>query len=179
MTTMTVSACASCGTMTKSAKMSCCARGGSWFKNCGGAGKAKLRHTWYEGIQACKARSNSKAFIDYQLNVGQQKVIGASQGADMLNDKAVIAASKAFAFTSVKTSSTPMSDTMLIVTSNYTSDNAFITMSARTLMNNTSTSTSPPPSTPTSSSTSIVLRGCVNLLLKVTVHINLLLFIVF
>ena len=43
-----------CGTTKKSGKLSCCARGGAWFKNCGDAGDMKFDHTWVEGIQACK-----------------------------------------------------------------------------------------------------------------------------
>merc|ERR1719305_1436371 len=56
-TTITVPVCPRCGTIVKSDKISCCGRGGSWFKNCGGIGNIKLHHTWYEGIQACKTPS--------------------------------------------------------------------------------------------------------------------------
>ena len=35
--------------------MSCCARGGSWFKTCCKPG-ANCEHTWTEGIQACKRK---------------------------------------------------------------------------------------------------------------------------
>ena len=45
--------CVSCGTIKKSGKHSCCARGGSWFKNCGNVGDTKFDHTWFEGILAC------------------------------------------------------------------------------------------------------------------------------
>ena len=38
----------------RSRKPSCCARGGSWFGNCGKAGDSNFDHTWPEGIQACK-----------------------------------------------------------------------------------------------------------------------------
>ena len=62
--------CPKCGTMEKSGKRSCCGRGGSWFRNCGASGSAKLTRTWYEGIQACKARSESKAVIAHAV---QQK----------------------------------------------------------------------------------------------------------
>ena len=47
--------CPKCGNIGKSGKRSCCGRGGSWFQNCGGAGNKRLRHTWSEGLQACKA----------------------------------------------------------------------------------------------------------------------------
>ena len=50
------SRCVECGTTKKSGKLSCCARGGSWFKNCGDGGDSKFDHTWAEGIQACKGK---------------------------------------------------------------------------------------------------------------------------
>ena len=56
--------------MENSGKRSCCGRGGSWFRNCGASGSAKFTRTWYEGIQACKARSESKAVIAHAV---QQK----------------------------------------------------------------------------------------------------------
>ena len=46
--------CSKCRSTKKSGKLSCCARGGAWFKNCGDAGERKFDHTWAEGIQACK-----------------------------------------------------------------------------------------------------------------------------
>ena len=45
--------CPKCDTMKKSGKLSCCARGGAWFQNCGDTGKPNFEHTWAEGIQAC------------------------------------------------------------------------------------------------------------------------------
>ena len=65
--------CPKCGTIQKSGKISCCGSGGSWFKKCGGAGDRKLEHTWFEGIQACKARSRSNIVIGQHLNAAQQK----------------------------------------------------------------------------------------------------------
>ena len=53
--TMVGSRCPRCGTINKSGKRSCCARGGAWFRNCGDAGNTKFDHTWVEGIQACKS----------------------------------------------------------------------------------------------------------------------------
>ena len=49
----TSNACPKCGTTKASGKRSCCARGGAWFKNCGGAGDSQFDHTWAEGMQAC------------------------------------------------------------------------------------------------------------------------------
>ena len=49
--------CPKCGSIKKSSKLSCCAHGGAWFKNCGDAGDRQFDHTWGEGIQACKGSS--------------------------------------------------------------------------------------------------------------------------
>ena len=118
-TTIAVSAvCSRCGTIGKSGKMSCCGRGGSWFKSCGSSAHTKLQHTWYEGIQACKTRSQSKAAVGHQLNGAQRKDIDPYQGSDMANDKTVF---KIFELTSVNISALS-SDTTSIVTSSYTSD---------------------------------------------------------
>ena len=134
--TIAVSAvCPKCGTIAKSGKKSCCGRGGSWFKNCGGIGNTKLQHTWHEGTQACKARSQSNAVIvGQQPNVAQLKGIDSSQGVGMANDESVIAATRTVAFMSVNTP-TPMPDTTPIVTSTYMSDSVLITPApALTLM---------------------------------------------
>ena len=55
--------CPKCGTMEKSGKLSCCGRGGSWFRHCGASGSAKLTRTWYEGIRVCKPRLDFNAVI--------------------------------------------------------------------------------------------------------------------
>ena len=52
--TSSSSGCPRCGIIQKSNTLSCCARGGAWFKQCGDVGDAQLHHTWSEGIQACK-----------------------------------------------------------------------------------------------------------------------------
>ena len=57
----TSSGCAKCGTIKNSAKHSCCARGGSWFKNCGNPGDSKFDHTWVEGIEACASVPTTKS----------------------------------------------------------------------------------------------------------------------
>ena len=59
-------ACRECGTIEKSGKLNCCARGGSWFGKCGSTANANVGHTWYEGVQACKARQ-------FQAVLGQQQ----------------------------------------------------------------------------------------------------------
>ena len=48
--------CPKCGTFEKSGRASCCAPGGAWFKNCGGAGNKKVGHRWIEGVEACNKR---------------------------------------------------------------------------------------------------------------------------
>ena len=55
--------CPKCGIIKKSGKRSCCGRGGSWFGNCGAAGKVKLSHKWSDGLEACITRSRSKKVV--------------------------------------------------------------------------------------------------------------------
>ena len=47
-------ACPTCGTIKQTGKLSCCTRGGAWFKQCGDFGDSNFDHTWSEGIEACK-----------------------------------------------------------------------------------------------------------------------------
>ena len=78
---MTVgSACPKCGITTKSGKISCCGRGGSWFGDCGSGGDTKFGHTWYDGLQSCRAWSESKAVIVQQLHEAEQQRDGSSEG---------------------------------------------------------------------------------------------------
>ena len=49
--------CPKCGTFKKSGRSSCCAPGGAWFKNCGGAHDENAAHQWLEGVAACKRKS--------------------------------------------------------------------------------------------------------------------------
>ena len=48
--------CPRCGTFRKSGRVSCCAPGGAWFKNCGGSGRKNVDHTWSQGVKACKRK---------------------------------------------------------------------------------------------------------------------------
>ena len=57
--------CPKCGMFAKSGRMSCCAPGGAWFKNCGGAGNINVDHRWFEGVEACKRKF--KANVDRSL----------------------------------------------------------------------------------------------------------------
>ena len=60
---VTSSACSKCGTVKKSGKHSCCARGGAWFKKCGDVGDKNVDHTWAEGVQACKSNVERLTFV--------------------------------------------------------------------------------------------------------------------
>ena len=55
-TTVKMPTCLKCGTFLKSGKVSCCAPGGDWFKNCGGVGNKNVDHRWTEGVKACKRK---------------------------------------------------------------------------------------------------------------------------
>merc|ERR1712032_1487994 len=94
--------CRKCGSIAKSGQSSCCGRGGSWFRNCGRSGNAKLRHTWYEGIQACKTRSQSKAVFGRQTNATRQ--LKPSNGAAMANFAVIMSAINMSTATSHSTS---------------------------------------------------------------------------
>ena len=48
--------CPRCGAFQRSGKVSCCAPGGAWFKNCGGLGSKSVDHRWSEGVKACKRK---------------------------------------------------------------------------------------------------------------------------
>ena len=39
--------------MSSKGGLTCCGKGGSWFKNCGPAGDPKFDHTWSDGAKAC------------------------------------------------------------------------------------------------------------------------------
>ena len=74
-TTTSVSiVCSKCGIIKKSGKSSCCAHGGSWFGNCRSFRDTKFGHTWYEGLQACTAQSQSKTVLSQQIKVDQQRM---------------------------------------------------------------------------------------------------------
>ena len=55
-------ACPKCGMFAKSGRVSCCAPGGAWYKNCGGAANKNVDHRWFEGTEACKRK-----FEDYNM----------------------------------------------------------------------------------------------------------------
>merc|ERR1712224_636375 len=122
----------------------------------------KLDHTWYEGIQACKSRSQSKTSIGQQLNAAQQTGIDYSNGTEITTSKAVITVAK---------TSTPLPDTTVI-----TSVNESITMLVHASMSSASTSMLMLTPFHTSTSTSITSQTCEQFL-DLVVHISLLMII--
>ena len=101
-TTTMRSVCHKCGIIAKSRKLSCCARSGAWFRNCGRAGNTKLGHTWFEGIQTCKTLAQSKtASIDRKASAVQQRKSFDESGAKI--SKAAITPTNAFTLTSTNT----------------------------------------------------------------------------
>ena len=64
-------ACPKCGATTDG-KISCCFRGGTWFRKCGDFGDANFDHTWFEGIQACKASPRPRSFAGRQAMLTHQ-----------------------------------------------------------------------------------------------------------
>ena len=63
LTTTNTMACSKCGTFEKSGRVSCCAPGGAWFKNCGGARNKNVDHKWFEGVAACKRTSKANGML--------------------------------------------------------------------------------------------------------------------
>ena len=51
--------CSKCGTFEKSGRVSCCAPGGAWYKNCGGAKNRIVEHRWFDGLKACESKSKA------------------------------------------------------------------------------------------------------------------------
>ena len=135
--------------------ISCCGRGGSWFRNCGSDGNAKLHYTWSEGIHACKLpQPQSKTGIVQEQNTD-------SFNSATVHSKVIYAA--------VSTS---------IRMSTITLANSPSTTSARPPAFTTSTSTLIASATYTSVSTSATTQGC-ETLLNTTVYIILCLIILF
>ena len=148
--------------------MSCCGRGGAWFKNCGGIGSAKLQHTWYEGIQACEARPQSKTVTGEEVGGVRQKGIDSSLSAGVANGQSVAEASNRFASTPVNTSPRSMLDTKKsVAAANHTADSLLTIAPSHELMTNTprvyfnmvSFSVNSQPAI-----ASLVMRECANLL---------------
>ena len=92
-TTSIASVCPKCGLIKKSGRLSCCARGGSWFGKCGSVGDTNLHHTWDDGFQACKVQLQSKTVMSEQLRAPRQQANDSSNGADNSNSIKLIASS--------------------------------------------------------------------------------------
>ena len=58
-TMLSTMACPKCGTFAKSGRASCCAPGGAWYNNCGGAANKNVDHRWSEGVEACTRKSEA------------------------------------------------------------------------------------------------------------------------
>ena len=154
--------CRQCGSIGKSGKSSCCGRGGSWFRNCGSTGNAKLRHTWYEGIQVCKTLAQSKRASGQQSNAAQR--LNSSDGVDTGNPKSVTTTVHAFAFMSANTA------TLIPVrTPSITSVNAFMIKPAVT---SDGTSTEYHGGKATIISTSVMTSTATTMLTTAEAHTN-------
>ena len=80
--------CPKCGTSKKSGKLSCCIRGGSWYKNCGDPGDSSFDHTWFEGTQACTNFDSSLS--GYQAPQVVASVVDRVSNANSMNSKTEI-----------------------------------------------------------------------------------------
>ena len=144
--------CPQCGITGKSSKLSCCGRGGSWFGNCGAAGKAKLRYKWSDGIQACKAQSQSKVVIGQELHGAQDESNPSSDDTDESKSRASIAAPNATIISSHTNMSMPAPTAPPV--------NAPITAVARTFMTTTPTDVLMTVPAHSSASTPITAQRC-------------------
>ena len=115
--------CPKCGTVKKSGKMSCCGRGGSWFRKCGSFGNT---HTWYEGIQICKTRSRS---IAGQSNVVQHLKPGTGDAASMTDFISVVTHTTTAFTTTTPTSIATTTTTATIAAVSITTTPTVTTMS--------------------------------------------------
>ena len=202
MTTTIHAVCPKCGAIHNSGKISCCGRGGFWFRNCGAAGNTKLEHTWQEGIRACKARTQSKTTMRQRLNAAQRKGNAPSNDIGM-EVKSVTIAHNTFAsppqvnshvrhnanhcarrrfndhvdrYVNVQSSHT-VSEHFNTNASITESGNLSITKPARTPMANPPTNMLMTTPSHTPASTSVTAQGC-GRLSDITAQISLLLIIV-
>ena len=171
--------------MKKSGKISCCGRGGSWFGNCRSEPDVRVGHTWHEGLQACKARAQSKTVIEQQLNGARQHEKGLFNGTGNAHSKTAITAVKPLGFTSA-----PIADASLIIASAQSPFNTATTLttSFKPITAAASTAMSVNMSAPTASMvtmpvtvpvrTRVTSQGC-GQLLGITVYINFMAAVVF
>ena len=158
--------CPQCGITKRSGKLSCCGRGGSWFGNCGAAGTAKLRYKWSDGIQACKAQSQSKVVIGQELHGAQDEGGRSSDDTDESQSRASIAAPNATIISAHTNMSMPAPTVPPV--------NASITTVARTFMTTTPTDVSMAVQVHSSASTSVTAQRCGQLYLwGIAFHISM------
>ena len=61
--------CLNCGIFKKSRRVSCCAPGGAWYRNCGGDGNRNLVHSWLQGVETCKCEFEFMTVDKYALSL--------------------------------------------------------------------------------------------------------------
>ena len=72
--------CPKCG-IKESGKLSCCGRGGTWFRKCGDPGDSSFEHTWDEGSHVCDIVKSVSLFghaqglLDHDTNMEKQQLI--------------------------------------------------------------------------------------------------------
>ena len=98
------SACSECGTIKKSGKLSCCGRGGSWFGICRSDGNTNLGHTWYEGIQACKAQQFQSAVVQQPHAYQAKRNVSVDDASIVMKPKGVIVTAQLLVSTPVNMS---------------------------------------------------------------------------
>ena len=111
--------CPTCGAVEKSGKISCCGRGGAWFNTCGNVGNTQVRHTWREGIRACKARAQFKIAREQQSNPAQQ--LDPLNGTVTAHCTLVLTVGQTFTITSTNTS-IALPNMMLLLSANALSN---------------------------------------------------------
>ena len=125
------SICPECGAMKNSYKLSCCARGGSWFRNCGSARHTNLAHTWQEGIWACKARQAEVEMVQ-QLHASQTESNASAIDAGM-GTKESMAVAQMLTFARENTSVTLTHSANPAIVNSMTSGSAAVTVTTPSL----------------------------------------------
>ena len=79
--------CPKCGTNKKSGKLSCCARGGTWFQKCGQVGDTNFDNTWVEGIHVCNDFASS-LLVQAPTQAGRDRIMSQSTSTNELRNAA-------------------------------------------------------------------------------------------
>ena len=61
--------CQNCGKFKRSGRHSCCAPGGSWYRNCGGDDDTNVDHRWSEGVKACRGEFEVEIEIEIEFAI--------------------------------------------------------------------------------------------------------------